>query len=210
VARWHPRIIETLVARGQRDWSTVDAVTIDAYGTLLELRDPVGSLARLLPGFERNAIDQAFRTEVEYYAEHAVEGRDAASLASFRADCARVFNEALGSSLGAEELVDALEFTWVDGAREAIERLRGRGLAVAVVSNWDISLHERLGQLGVPVVTSADAGARKPDPAVFRLALERLGVPASRTLHVGDTDHDRDAAAAAGIAFAPAPLAGVA
>ena len=59
-------------------------------------------------------------------------------------------------------------------------------------------------------MTSADAGARKPDPAVFRVALEHLRVPASRTLHVGDTDHDREAAAAAGIAFAPAPLAEVA
>ena len=121
-----------------------------------------------------------------------------------------MFNEALGSSLGPDELVDALEFTWVERRREAIERLRARGLALAVVSNWDISLHERLDQLGIPIVTSADAGARKPDPAVFRLALERLGVPASRTLHVGDTDHDREAAAAAGIAFAPAPLAEVA
>jgi putative hydrolase of the HAD superfamily len=210
VARRHARIIETLVARGQRDWSTVDAVTIDAYGTLLKLRDPVESLARLLPGFEREAIDRAFRAEVEYYAEHAVEGRDAESLARLRGRCAQVFNEALGSSLGREELVDALEFSWVDGAREGIERLRARGLALAVVSNWDISLHERLDELGIPVITSADAGARKPDPTVFRLALERLGVPASRTLHVGDTDHDRNAAAAAGIAFAPTPLAEVA
>jgi putative hydrolase of the HAD superfamily len=210
VPRRHARIIETLVARGQRDWSTVDAVTIDAYGTLLELRDPVGSLARVLPGFDRGAIDRAFRAEVEYYAEHAVEGRNAGSLAKLRTDCARVFNEALGSSLGPEQLVGALEFTWVDGEREAIERLRARGLALAVVSNWDVSLHERLDRLGIPVVTSADAGVRKPDPAVFRLALEQLGVPASRTLHVGDTDHDRDAAAAAGIAFAPAPLAVVA
>jgi putative hydrolase of the HAD superfamily len=210
VARRHARIIETLVARGQRDWSTVDAVTIDAYGTLLELRDPVESLARVLPGFDRDAIDHAFRTEVGYYAEHAVEGRDPESLAKLRTDCAHVFNEALGSSLGPDELVGALEFTWVEGAREAIERLRARGLALAVVSNWDVSLHERLDHLGIPVVTSADAGVRKPDPAVFRLALERLGLPASRTLHVGDTDHDRHAAAAAGIAFAPAPLAGVA
>jgi putative hydrolase of the HAD superfamily len=198
------------VTRGQRDWSAIDGVTIDAFGTLLELRDPVGSLVRVLPGFERDAIDRAFRAEVEYYVEHAVAGRDPASLAELRADCARVFNDVLGSSLGPDELVDALEFTWVDGAREAIERLRARGLALAVVSNWDVSLHERLDHPGLPVVTSADAGSRKPDPALFRLALERLGVPASRTLHVGDTDHDRDAAAAAGIAFAPAPLAEVA
>jgi len=210
VARRHARIIEMLVARGQRDWSTVDAVTIDAYGTLLELLDPVGSLARVLPGFDRDAIDRAFRAEVEYYAEHAVEGRDSESLAKLRADSAHVFNQALGSSIGPEQLVGSLEFTWVDGARDAIDRLRARGLAVAVVSNWDISLRERLDHLGIPVVTSADAGVRKPDPAVFRLALERLNVPASRTLHVGDTDHDRDAAAAAGLAFAPAPLAGVA
>jgi putative hydrolase of the HAD superfamily len=199
-----------LVARGQRDWTTVDAVTIDAYGTLLELRDPAGSLARILPGFERDSIERAFRAEVEHYAAHAVEGRDAESLANLRVDCARVFNEALGSSLGPDELVDALEFTWVDGARDAIERLRARGLALAVVSNWDVSLHDRLDHIGIPVVTSADAGARKPDPRVFRIALERLHVPASRTLHVGDTDHDREAAAAAGIAFAPAPLAKVA
>lgn len=198
------------MARGQRDWTKVDAVTIDAYGTLLELCDPTGSLARVLPGFDRDSIERAFRTEVEYYAAHAVEGRDAESLAELRRDCARVFNEALGSSLGPEELLDALEFTWVDGARDAIERLRGRGLALAVVSNWDVSLHDRLDHLGIPVVTSADVGARKPDPAVFRVALEHLRVPASRTLHVGDTDHDREAAAAAGIAFAPAPLAEVA
>ena len=66
VARRHGRIIETLVARGQRDWTTVDAVTIDAYGTLLELRDPAGSLARVLPGFERDSIERAFRAEVEH------------------------------------------------------------------------------------------------------------------------------------------------
>jgi FMN phosphatase YigB (HAD superfamily) len=42
---------------------------------------------------------------------------------------------------------------------------------------------------------------------VFRLALERLGVSAGRALHVGDGDADRDGAAAAGLAFEPAPLA---
>jgi putative hydrolase of the HAD superfamily len=57
------------------------------------------------------------------------------------------------------------------------------------------------------IVSSAEAGAAKPDPEVFHLALERLGVSADRALHVGDGDVDRDGAAAAGLAFAPAPLA---
>ncbi len=200
-------MIETEVPRGQRDWSSVDAVTIDAYGTLLELPDPVASLAGVLPGFDRHAIELAFRAEVEYYTEHAIEGRDPQSLARLRADCVAVFNGVLGSALGPEEFVGALDFAWVGGARAAVEHLRARGLALAVVSNWDVSLHERIDGLGVLVVTSAEAGAAKPDPAVFRLALERLGVSPTRTLHIGDTEHDREAAAAAGVAFAPAPLA---
>jgi putative hydrolase of the HAD superfamily len=47
----------------------------------------------------------------------------------------------------------------------------------------------------------------KPDPAIFRLALERLGVSSERTLHVGDSDADEEGARAAGIAFTPAPVA---
>jgi putative hydrolase of the HAD superfamily len=184
----------------------VDAVTIDAYGTLLELRDPVSSLARAAPGFPREAIEVAFRAEVAHYVGHSVDARDEASLAELRAECTRVFNEKLGSSLTPGEFMGALDFTWIDGAVDAVHRLRARGLSVAVVSNWDISLHERLAPLGVPVVTSAEVGARKPDPAVFRLSLERLGVAPERTLHVGDSDADEEGARAAGIAFAPAPL----
>lgn len=186
--------------------AALDAVTVDAYGTLLELRDPVGSLARVALGYPRDAIEEAFRAEVDYYVAHSIEARDEASLGQLRAECARVFNQKLGSSLTADEFMGALEFIWIDGAVEAVNRLRSRGLSVAVVSNWDISLHERLASLGVPVVTSAEAGARKPEPAVFRLALERLAVVPERTLHVGDTDADEEGARAAGLAFAPAPL----
>lgn len=190
--------------------AALDAVTIDAYGTLLELRDPVSSLARFVPGFTRDAVERAFRAELDYYTAHSIEARDEASLAELRAACAHVFNEELGSSVSPEEFVNALDFTWIDGALDALERLRSRGLVVGVVSNWDISLHERLAPLALTVVTSAEAGARKPDSAVFRLALERLGVAADRTLHVGDTSADEKGARAAGLAFAPAPLSALA
>ena len=70
---------------------------------------------------------------------------------------------------------------------------------------------ERLDGLGLlehfdAVVTSAEAGVPKPDPAAFLLALERLGVAASRALHIGDEDADERGASAAGMHFAPAPL----
>jgi len=186
--------------------AALDAVTIDAYGTLLELRDPVGSLARAAPGFDRVDVERAFRAEVDYYASHSVYARNEPSLAKLRCECARMFNDELGSSLSPQEFMDALDFAWVAGAAEAVERLRSRGLAIAVVSNWDISLHERLAPLDVPIATSAEAGASKPDAAVFRLALARLGVTPRRVLHVGDSDADEEGARAAGIAFAPAPL----
>jgi len=51
------------------------------------------------------------------------------------------------------------------------------------------------------VVTSADAGAAKPDPRPLTLALERLGVAPARALFVGDRAADEAAAAAAGTAF---------
>jgi HAD superfamily hydrolase (TIGR01509 family) len=56
------------------------------------------------------------------------------------------------------------------------------------------------------IVTSAEAGAAKPDPAIFRLALERLRVQPERALHVGDEPLDEEGARAAGMHFAPAPL----
>ena len=38
--------------------------------------------------------------------------------------------------------------------------------------------------------TAGDVGASKPDPAMFHAALERAGVPASATVHVGDQPVD--------------------
>ena len=197
---------------------SVDAVTIDAYGTLVTLRDPVPALVGALRarGIERTAeeVEAAFRAEVAYYVPRSHEGRDEATLALLRCDCAAVFLDAAGAELDPAEFAPAflaaLEFEPVPGAVEACKALAERGIAAAVVSNWDVGLRDHLHRLGLdlPVVTSAEAGAPKPDPAVFRLALERLGgVPPERALHVGDSPADEEGARAAGMQFRPAPLA---
>jgi putative hydrolase of the HAD superfamily len=199
---------------------TVDAVTIDAYGTLVTLRDPVPALQRALAahGVERTERDvrTAFRAEVEYYVVRSHEGRDEATLALLRRDCAQVFLEAAGAPLDAGEFapsfVGALEFDELPGAADACRSLAASGLRLAVVSNWDVGLHDHLAVLGLTplldvVVTSAEAGAPKPAPEVFELALARLGVTAGRAVHVGDADADAEGARAAGLRFEPAPLA---
>ena len=86
-----------------------------------------------------------------------------------------------------------------------LDELRARGHALAVVSNWDVSLHDVLAATGLAprvdaVVTSAEIGVAKPDPRPFTVALKALGVPAGGALHVGDTlAEDVAGALAAGV-----------
>jgi len=199
---------------------TVEAVTIDAYGTLVTLRDPVGALQAALAsaGHERDTgtVGAAFAAEVEHYVPRSHLGADPVSLAQLRRDCAQVFLDAAGVAMDgdafAPAFIAALRFEPLDGAREACSALRAGGLRLAVVSNWDIGLHEHLAALELTplvdaVVTSAEIGTAKPAPAVFVEALERLGARAERAVHVGDELNDEDGARAAGLRFEPAPLA---
>jgi HAD superfamily hydrolase (TIGR01509 family) len=194
----------------------LDAVTIDAYGTLVTLVDPVPSLTAALAerGFERDreVVDAGFRTEAGHYASHSFEGHDEPGLARLQRDCAQVFLSAVGAALDAEEFapvyVGTMQFDVLPGVPAALERLRALGLELAVVGNWDLTLHRRLEETGLRRYFSAVAhAARKPQPDALLATLSQLGVEPSRALHVGDDDVDEQAARAAGMHFAAAPLA---
>ena len=201
-------------------FADLEAVTVDGFGTLLELEDPVPRLVQALAdgGVRRSPSDVAgaFAKEAAHYRPRAHLARDAAGLERLRRDCVQVFLDALAAPLEPEEFVEpfmaALVFRPVEGAIDALATLRQHDLKLAVVSNWDCSLPERLEMLGLSesfdvIVSSAEAGVPKPELQPFLLALERLRVPAGRALHVGDEDVDEQGAAAAGMSFAPAPLA---
>ena len=86
-----------------------------------------------------------------------------------------------------------------------LRTLKKRGFALGVVSNWDAGLESLLrGMRLLPyfdvVVSSAVVGYRKPDPVIFDLACEALGVAPAAAVHVGDRpDADGEGAVAAGI-----------
>jgi FMN phosphatase YigB (HAD superfamily) len=200
-------------------FADLDAVTVDGFGTLVELDDPVPALAAMLRrhGMERRdeIVRAAFAAEMRYYRSHSLTGKTRDTLGDFRRRCTSVFLEAAGAPLDAAplapEFVAALTFYVLPGVRPALGMLRACGLEVAVVSNWDISLHERLDELDLrslvtTAVTSAEAAVEKPDPRIFELALARLRVRRDRVLHVGDGGTDEGGAAAAGLRFEPAPL----
>jgi putative hydrolase of the HAD superfamily len=186
----------------------LDAVTIDAYGTLLTIVDPFPHLEELLPGHERADIERAFYGEGEFYRRHAYEAHDESSVATLRERCVRVFNDALGSSLSAEQYVGAMRFEPLPGVVGALERLRSLGLTLAVVGNWDWTLHERLVESRLArFFTAVVPAAGKPAPDGIVRALELLRVTPLRAVHIGDEPEDEEAARAAGVQFLPAPLA---
>jgi HAD superfamily hydrolase (TIGR01509 family) len=197
----------------------LDAITVDAFGTLVELGEPYERLRAALAERgverEREAVAKAFAAELAYYLPRAHAGHDLESLARLRRDCAAVFLDAAGVTLDPDEFAPAyvasLEFRPLPGSEPALERLQAAGLVLACVSNWDISLANQLAGVGLAryfsaVVSSAEAGAPKPDPRPFDLALAKVRVEPGRALHIGDSDADRDGAGAAGLAFEPVPL----
>jgi putative hydrolase of the HAD superfamily len=184
----------------------VRAVFLDALGTLVELQPPWLALRERLPDeVDEERLVAALRAEMAYYREHAHEGRDEASLADLRERCAAIVSERLGLEISVEDLVASIRFAVYPDVVPALSDLRDRGLTLVAVSNWDCSLPRVLERCGLDgqldgTVTSARAGARKPDPAIFAAALELAGCGPDEALHVGDTpEEDVAGARAAGI-----------
>jgi len=90
-------------------------------------------------------------------------------------------------------------------AAGVIQELRGRGLHVGVISNWDERLRQLLHEFDLTgsldsITVSCEVKAEKPAPAIFQAALRAAGVKAPEALHVGDSyEEDVRGAKAAGM-----------
>jgi len=78
------------------------------------------------------------------------------------------------------------------GVADALARLRGAGIRLAVVSNSEGTIERMLAEVGLlscfdTVVDSWVVGLAKPDPRIFELALRHLDVPPHDAVHVGDS-----------------------
>jgi putative hydrolase of the HAD superfamily len=184
----------------------VRAVLLDGMGTLVHLIPPAPALADAL-GVDLATAERAFRAEVDYYLAHQLEGSDPGRLADLRRRAAGVLarEAGVGEAGAVDALMASLRFEAFDDARPALQELRARGMRLVVVSNWDCSLPEVLGQVGLlslvdDVVVSAVVGAAKPDAQIFEAGLAAAGCDAAAAVHVGDSPElDAAGARAAGI-----------
>jgi len=201
------------------------AVLFDAAGTLIELREPVGetyaSVARehgvALPP---KKLEAAFRAAFSAAPAMVFPGASIEEIPQLeKAWWRRVVSNTFRATDPAVKFPDFDEFferlfgvmgrpqAWreVPGARSLLLRLRSLRWATAIVSNFDRRLPDilqglALAELFDAVVLCSDVGAAKPEAAIFRRALERLQVPASRAVVVGDDEAlDIEGARAAGL-----------
>jgi putative hydrolase of the HAD superfamily len=92
----------------------------------------------------------------------------------------------------------ALWLRELPGARDGLRALADTGVRVGIISNADGLIGQRLAEaeilqvgpgLGVPVecvIDSGSVGVMKPDPRIFHLALDAMGITAADAWYVGD------------------------
>ena len=183
-----------------------DAVLVDLYDTFgwSEWRDWQHTLAAEL-GVSYEEMGRAF--------DATRPARSVGSFADATADLAVVAGAA-GVQLTPERLAElhAMEharieeslFVYEDSI-PVIRELRSRGVKTALVSNCSHNTRPGVDRLGLEdefdaVILSFEVRARKPDPAIYRIALERLGDPApERSAFVDDQPPYCDGAAALGM-----------
>ncbi|WP_158882331.1 HAD family hydrolase [Amycolatopsis anabasis] len=104
-------------------------------------------------------------------------------------------------------LIDPLQWTPYPDTEDVLKGTHEQGLAVGVLSNIAFDIRPAFTSRGLDsyvdaFVLSFEVGAIKPQPEIFRLAIDRLGVPAEETLMVGDSEEADGGARALGCAFA--------
>jgi len=104
-------------------------------------------------------------------------------------------------------LIDPLAWTPYPDTGTVLEFLAGHGVRTAVVSNIAFDVRPAFATRGWDALLDAmtlsfEVGAIKPDPRIFRAALDPIGVPAEDVLMVGDSEKADGGARALGCSFA--------
>jgi putative hydrolase of the HAD superfamily len=178
------------------------AVIFD-YGRVLTGPPDPAAYAELqrISGLSADRLDSFYWADRQAYDEGKLTGL------GFWRNIVRDAGLTLGESEIAElNLWDARMWTRGDPAMLAWQlAIKQRGLLTAIVSNMGDSVHEHmmreldwLSRFDV-LVWSYQLGVAKPDPAIYRYAMERLGTRPDETLFLDDKAENVETAAALGM-----------
>jgi 2-haloacid dehalogenase len=168
--------------------------TFDCYGTLIDWEGGFGSFLyakALRAGVDDPGPGRELRERFEAIQFELIQG-DYRPYSEILAESMRRFCDERGWPHEEEDdaaVVHSMR-SWqpFPDTRPALQRTRDAGLRLMIVSNTDRDIMEHsLRQLEVPfdiVQVAEDVGAYKPADEVFSAALERIGEPPERVLHV--------------------------
>lgn len=187
--------------------SGIKGISIDAGGTLIQLKRPVGDVYAEVAEEQGIVLDPqaataAFRhvwkslpdradgerpdDDAGFWAHivHEVLRRNGVNLSS--ADFDRFFAAAYERYRGAKE------WALYPEVLEVVSELSKR-FPIAVTSNYDLRLVSTLEELGVSgyfrkIIVSSVVGADKPSPRIFNAATEALELDPGEVLHIGDEE----------------------
>lgn len=187
----------------QAVFADIGACVFDAYGTLFDVHAAVRRGGAALGG-KAEAVSALWR-------QKQLEYTWLRSLMGAHADFWRVTGDGLDYALAAHGVADeALRVRLMDlylrldpypEVTEAIGRLRGGGCKTAILSNGaPRMLSAAVASAGLETLLDAvlsveDVGIYKPDPRVYQLAVDALGIAAPRICFVSSNGWDARGAA---------------
>src|SRR5262249_46672965 len=175
------------------------AVLFDAAETLFTTR---GSVGEIYASVAREYGSSARAEDIQHAFIRHFRGAGPVSVADqkewWKDIVHRVFSE-VGMVENFDAFFDRVYDTFRDGqgwtlfpeTSEVLKQLRGLGLKLGIISNFDSRIYSVLDSLEIrplfdTVTISSEAGYSKPDPKIFESAVHDLGVPAPAVLLVGD------------------------
>jgi 2-haloacid dehalogenase len=176
------------------DFTHTEVLTFDCYGTLIDWE--TGILSALRPVAEAHRVDVSDQTLLELYGqlESAAESGDYRPYREILQEVMTGMGKALEFEPTPIEL-DALANSvgaWPAFAdtSSALQELKQR-FKLGIISNIDDDLFAASNRhLGVTfdwVITAQQAHSYKPSTHNFRIALERIGLPQERVVHVAQS-----------------------
>ncbi|MGW0536823.1 HAD family hydrolase [Streptomyces sp. NPDC003032] len=182
----------------------IRAVIFDFYGTLVRMVPPLPPSHRAI--FARRGLREQGERWGDQWAVGPREGEEhmahSVSEEAYTAwererlrrrarACGVPERELAGLVAELDRAMKDIRLALFDDVPDVLAQLRGRGLLVAVCSNWFWDLDRCLDEVGLAglvdvAVSSARAGARKPHPLAYRAVLDRCGLRPEQALFVGD------------------------